>query len=232
MFSKKYLSCFLFLAAFLLVFLQAEPLTAQVPGILGMPSTTAGFKMPEVGTFVKYKFVDEKVQNETILKLSIVGKEKIEGKGDFFWYEVEQTEPKTGNVTIVKLLMSGNPKDFGSVQRMIFKSGKEPASELPQTFVNLMDQGAKEATGENKPKSKNLGTEKIETKMKTFECMHTQETSQNGQVTDSWTNVEVPMFGIVKRTGGSRTLVLLDHGTGAVTAVKEKPTLLEMPGQK
>jgi hypothetical protein len=238
MFSKKYLVFFLFLAAFLLVFSQTEPLVAQVPGILGLPKMSAEFKMPKVGIYVKYKSTNEKTKTESILKLSIVGKEKLEGGGEFFWYEVEQTEtqgdslPKTGGVTIIKMLISGDPQDLGTVKRMIFKSGKEPASELPQAFVNLMNQTPKDTTKAVEPKLKKLGTEKIKTKMGTFNCVHTQSISPYNQVTDSWTNAEVPMFGVVKSTSGSNTLVLLEHGTGAITAVKEKPKLLEMPGQK
>ena len=232
MFSNKYFTCVLFLAAFLLVFSQTEPLVAQVPGILGMPKMSAEFKMPKVGTYVKYKSIDEKTKIETILRLSVVGKEKFEGKGEFFWYEIEQTEPKTGGVTIIKMLISGDPQELGTIKRMIYKSGKDPANELPQAFVSLMNRIPKDTTKAVKPKPKKLGTEKIKTKMGTFNCVHTQNISPYNQVTDSWTNAEVPMFGMVKSTSGSNTLVLLEHGTGAVTTIKEKPKLLEMPGQK
>ncbi len=68
--------------------------------------------------------------------------------------------------------------------------------------------------------------------MKTFTCLHTQDTSEGKQLTDTWTSDEVPLFGIVRSTSGSKTLELVEHGTGAVTAIKETPKLLEMPGQK
>jgi hypothetical protein len=232
MFYNKSFYCVLLLAAFLLVFSQAESLVAQVPGFLGMPTMSAEFKTPEVGTYVKYKLTDDKLKNETLLKLSIVGKEKIEGEKEFSWYEVEQTEPKSGKVTIFKLLISGNPQELGIVKRMVYKSGKDPANELPQAFVSLMNQGPKDTATAEKSKTKKLGTEKVKIKEGTFDCVHTQDISQNNQVTDSWTSVEVPMFGIVKSISGSRTLELVEHGTGAVTAIKEKPKLLEMPGQK
>ncbi|MCK4428164.1 MAG: hypothetical protein KAW16_06765 [candidate division Zixibacteria bacterium] len=230
MFSKKYLSCFLFLVAFLLVFSQTEPLMAQVPGMLGMPTTSAGFKIPEVSTYVKYILSDGK--SESILKLSIVGKEKIEGEGEFFWYEIEQSDPKAGSVSIFKMLISGNPKELGSVKKIIYKSGKDPANELPQAFVSLMNQTRKDTTEVVEPKAKKLGAEEVKTKAGTFKCVHTQDKPQHEEVTDTWTNAEVPLFGIVKSTSGSRTLELLEHGTGAVSAIKEKPKLLEMPGQK
>jgi hypothetical protein len=228
---KKYLSYFLLVAAFVLVFSQAEPLLAQVPGILGMPSPYTEFKMPEVGTYIKYKLTDQKNKSENILKLSIVGKEKVEGK-DFFWYEFEQTDPKTDSAYIFKWLISGNPQELGTIKRMIYKAGKQPANELPPTFVSLMNQLPKDTTKIAKPKTKKIGTEKIRIKMGTFSCLHTQDTFEGNQVTDTWTNAQVPMFGIMKRTAGSETLELLEQGSGAVTAVKEKPKLLEMPGEK
>lgn len=231
MFSKKYFSCFLLVAAFILVFSQAEPLVAQVPGMLGLPKLYGEFKVPEVGTYVKYKLSDNKGVTENILKLSIVGKEKVEG-GDFFWYEIEHNDPRSGSVTIFKMLISGNPQQPGAIKRWIYKSGKEPANELPQAFVSLMNQSTKETTNVAKPKTKKLGTEKVTIKMGTFTCVHTQDVSEDKQVTDSWTSAQVPLFGIVKSTSGSKTLELLEHGTGAVTAIKEKPNLLEMPGQK
>lgn len=227
MFSKKYLVFFLFLAAFLLVFSQTEPLMAQVPGILGIADLYAESKTPEVGTYVIYKLSDNKTRTESILKHSIVGKEKVE-REESFWYEIEQTEPKTGSVTVIKLFISGNLKEGNTIKRMIYKSGKEPAYELPQAFMSLMSQGFKEV----KPETKEVGTEKIKTKMGTFNCVHTQDISKDKQVRDTWTNAQVPLFKIVKRTKGLVTLELLEHGTGAVTAVKEKPELLKMPGQK
>ncbi len=232
MFSKRYFTCVLLLAAFVLAFSQTEPLRAQIPGILGMPKLYAEFKTPEVGTYVKYELFDNKNNAENVYKLSIVGMEKVKGEGDFFWYEIEQASPKAGNVYIIKMLISGDPQKPGVVKRMIYKSGKDPANELPQAFVSLMNQPSKEAAKPAEPKPKEVATEKIKTKMKTFDCTHTQDISEGKQVTDTWTSDEVPLFGIVKSTSASKTLQLVEYGTGAVTAITETPKLLEMPAQK
>lgn len=231
MFPKKYLACVLLLVALFLVFSQTEPLVAQVPGILGIPKLDAEFKMPEVGSYVKYKLADTKTKSESILKLSVVGKEKVKGE-EFFWYEIEQSDPKTGSVSVIKMLISGNPQKPSTIKRMVYKSGKEPANELPQAFVSLMNQVPKDTAKAVKPKTKKLGTEKVKTKMGIFDCVHTQNISQHNQLTDTWTNAKVPLFGIVKSTAGSTKLELLEHGTKAVSAIKEKPKLLQMPGQK
>lgn len=231
MYPKKYLTFVLLLAAFVLVFSQTELLVAQVPGILGMPRMDVEFKIPEVGSYAKYKLTDSKTKTESILKLSIVAKEKV-GKEEFFWYEIEQTEPKSGSANIFKMLISGDPQEPGTIKRMIYKSGKDPASELPQAFVSLMNQPPMDTTKAVKPKSKKLGAEKVKTKAGTFDCVHTQDITEGKQPTDTWTSEKVPLFGIVKSTHGSTSLELMEHGTGAVTAIKEKAELLEMPGEK
>lgn len=228
----KYLTSFLFLAAFLLVVSQAEPLVAQVPGILGMPKLYAEFKMPEVGGYVKYKLTDETAKSVSMLKLSIVGKEKGEAGKELFWYEIEQTDPNTGSVNIFKMLISGNPQERGAIKRMIYKSGKDPANELPQAFMKMMNQAPMDTTKAVKPKTKKLGSEKITTKTGTFNCIHTQDVSADNVTVDTWTSTQIPLFGIVKSIAGSTKLELVENGTGAVTSIKETPKLLEMPGEK
>lgn len=232
MFSKRYLCYFLLVVACLVVFSQAELVRAQTPGILGIPNLRGEFKAPQVGTYVKYKLHDTSTKNESLYKLSVVGKETLGKEGDFYWYEIEQNDPKTGNSTIVKMLISGDPQGRSITKRMIFKSGKEPASELPSALVNLMNPTTPETAKAIKPKPKKLGAEKVKTKMKTFDCIHTQNISEDKQVQDIWISAEVPMFGMVKSTSGTTTLELLEHGTGAVTAIKEQAKLLDMPEGK
>ena len=226
MFSKRYFACALLLAAFVLVLSQAEPVQAQIPGILGLPDVYGEAKPPEVGTYVKYRFYDEKAKTESFFKVSVVGKEKVEGK-DCFWCESERTEAKATSPIIFKLLLCGDAKQQ-IVKRMIIKSGKEPARELPEAVMSLMAVGFKGAELE----SKKVGTEKVKTKMGTFDCQHTQEILGDKQVRDSWISAKVPLLGVVKRTKGSGMLELLEHGAGAVTAIKETPQVLQMPGEK
>ena len=194
----KYLTSLLLLAALLFVFSQAQPLVAQVPGILGMPKLYADFKMPEVGGYVKYKLTDETSKSVSMLKLSIVGKEKGEAGKELFWYEIEQTDPNAGSVNIFKMLISGNPQERGAIKRMIYKSGKEPANELPPAFMKMINQAPVDTAQAAKPKTKKLGSEKIATKMGTFNCVHTQDVSAGNVTVDTWTSPQVPLFGIVK----------------------------------
>lgn len=254
---NKYLLCLSLMIA--VVFFLTQPSRAQIPG---MTKLYGEFKMPEKGAYAIYKVINTKSNTERIIKLAIVGKEKFEevvaevteygpkpgdktitkvkqksekGK-DLYWYEVVETNPKTGNVVIAKMLISGNPQEIGTIHRMIVKSGKEKASELPQAVIQMINQAPITDTAKvakvAKPKMKNLGTEKVKVKDKTLKCNHLQYRAADKTVADVWTNAEIPLFGLVKSTSPDVTMELLDYGTKAVSAIKEKPEVLEMPGLK
>jgi len=214
---------------FALIFCQAQFSSAQIPG---MPKLYGEFKMPEVGAYATYKVITQKNKAERITKLSIVGKEKSEKGKDLYWYEVEEKDPKTGRVTIVKMLISGNPQEIGTIHRMIMKSGKEPASELPQALIQLINQAPPPKKKEEKPKIKTLGTEKVKVKNQVLECKHIRYTSKDEATAEVWTSDKVPLFGLVKSTSPEVTMELLEYGTDAVSAIKEKPEVLKMQKSK
>lgn len=252
---NKYLLCLSLMIA--VVFFLTQPSRAQIPG---MTKLYGEFKMPEKGAYAIYKVINTKTKTERIIKLAIVGIEKGEGgvakivsegeimkivdtsgiarlytpkAEDLYWYEVVETNPKTGNVVIAKMLISGNPQEIGTIHRMIVKSGKEKASELPQAVIQMINQAPITDTAKvAKPKMKNLGTEKVKVKDKTLKCNHLQYRAADKTVADVWTNAEIPLFGLVKSTSPDITMELLDYGTKAVSAIKEKPEVLEMPGLK
>jgi hypothetical protein len=221
-----------------------------------MPKLYGEFKMPEVGTYATYKVTQTENKVERITKLSIVGMEPAEGgvakivseggvmkivdssgvakiytpkAGDLYWYEVAETNPKTGEVVIVKMLISGNPQDIGTIKRMIMKSGKETATELPPEILAMINAAPADTTKPAKPKMKNLGTVKVKVQDKTLECAHMQYISGDETTTEVWTNIEIPLFGMVKSTSATTTMELLEYGTDAVSAIKEKPEVLPMP---
>ena len=225
--SSKYLLC-LSLAIAIVFVAQAQITSAQIPG---MPKLYGEFKMPEVGAYATYKVVQTENKVERITKLSIVGSEKSK-EGDLYWYEVAETNPKTGDVVIVKMLISGNPQDIGTIQRMIMKSGKETATELPPEILAMINVAPADTAEAPKPKMKNLGTVKVKVKDATLECAHMQYTSEDKTTTEVWTNVKIPLFGVVKSASATTTMELLEYGTDAVSAIKEKPEVLPMPEGK
>jgi hypothetical protein len=222
--SSKYLMCLLLALAFIFV-AQAQPTNAQIPG---MPKLYGEFKMPEVGAYATYKVVQTENKVERITKLSIVGTEKSE-EGDLYWYEVSETNPKNGEVVIVKMLISGNPQEIGTIQRMVMKSGKEAATELPPEILAMINAAPPDTAKPAKPKMKNLGTEKVKVQDKTLECAHMQYISGDEKPTEVWTNIEIPLFGMVKSTSATTTMELMEYGTDAKSAIKEKPEVLPMP---
>ena len=223
--SSKCLLCLSLALAFIFV-AQAQITSAQIPG---MPKLYGEFKMPEVGAYATYKVTQTENKVERTTKLSIVGTEKSEEKEDLYWYEVAETNPKTGEVVIVKMLISGNPQDIGTIQRMIMKSGKEAATELPPEILAMINVAPADTAEAPKPKMKNLGTVKVKVGKETLECAHMQYTSEDETATEVWTNVKIPLFGVVKSTSATTTMELLEYGTDAVSAIKEKAEVLPMP---
>jgi hypothetical protein len=224
--SSKHLLCISFALALVFVLVQAQPSSAQVPG---MPKLYGEFKMPEIGGYATYKVAHKATKTEQIVKLAIVGKEKTEKGEELYWYEREETNPKTGSVVIAKMLISGNPQEIGTIHRMIFKEGKTPASELPQAFVNLLNQPLPEEKKPKEPKVTKLGTEKIKIGEKTLTCAHMRYGPKDQPAAEVWTNEEVPLFGLVKSSAKDVTMELVDYGADAVSGIKEQPEVLEMP---
>lgn len=225
--SQKYLWCFALVLGGVFFFSQTR-LQAQVPG---MPKLYGQFKPPEAGAYVTYKVFYPKNNAERIVKLSIVSKEKSPKGEDLYWFEQAESDPKTGEATIVKMLISGNPQDIKTMHRMIMKSGKEPAQELPADLMEMINQvpTQKEA---DQPKVKNLGPEKVKIKNQTWDCTHERYTYKDKVTAEVWRNSKVPIFGMVKSTNADATFELIEYGTNAVSAIKEQPQILDQPPKK
>ena len=225
--SSRYLLCFLLAIAIVFV-AQAQITSAQIPG---MPKLYGEFKMPEVGAYAIYKVVQTENKVERITKMSIVGIEKSK-EGDLYWYEVAETDPKKGETVLVKMLISGNPQEIGTIQRMIMKSGKEDATELPPEILAMINAAPPDTLKPPKPKMKNLGTEKVKVKDETLECAHMQYMTGDKTSAEVWTNVKIPLFGVVKSTAEMTTMELIEYGTDAKSAITEKVEVLPMPEGK
>lgn len=227
--SNKHLLCLWLALAAVFFLVQVVPSVAQMPGI---PKLYGEFKMPEVGGYATYKVTYKESKAEQMVRLAVVGKEKSKEGKELYWYERQETNPKTGVVVIAKMLISGNPQEIGTIHRMIFKSGKDPASELPQAFVSLLNQPISEESKVEEPKVKELGAEKVKAGEKTLDCKHLLYGSKEEPVADVWINDLVPLFGVVKSDSKQVTMELVEYGTDAVSGIKEEPEVLEMPQGK
>jgi hypothetical protein len=231
MFSKK------FLFGLFLIFFLALIAEAQMPGISApgkMPEMFGEFKMPEVGSYAEYKLSYPAEKVESILRMSIVGKEKAAKGEELFWYEYQTRDPKTGNVDIVKMLVSGDPQKEGNIIRMILKHNKDKAMELPAEMIQMINapmEEEKKETGE-KGEVKKIGKETLETPAGKFECNHLQYVSGKNETEDIWQSEEIPFFGLTKSVARDMSMEIQKFGKDAKSAITEEPEELRIPGME
>ncbi|MCJ7458521.1 MAG: hypothetical protein MUP17_05980 [candidate division Zixibacteria bacterium] len=228
MFNKKSL---LWLCLF---FFLVQIASAQMPGIPGpgnMPRMFGEFKMPQVGSYAEYKMTYPSEKVETIVRMSIVGKEKTPDGKELYWYEYQTTDPKTGNIDIVKMLISGDPQKEGTINRMIFKHNKDKAMELPEEMMRMINAPMKkEEKIKKEGEVKNLGIEKMQTPAGILECFHMQYVSENKEASDVWQAKEVPFFGLAKSVTQGVSMEIQKFGKDAKSAITEEPEKLVIPG--
>src|ERR687891_490650 len=75
----------------------------------------------------------------TAMRVAIVGTEKV-GDSTFYWYEVRVTTPEPGDAgrVIMQALVPGLVYDAAGMRALVVKSGKEPATRLPDEMVRMM----------------------------------------------------------------------------------------------
>ena len=228
MFNKKSL---LWLCLF---FFLVQIASAQMPGIPGpgnMPRMFGEFKMPQVGSYAEYKMTYPSEKVETIVRMSIVGKEKTPDGKELYWYEYQTIDPKTGNIDIVKMLISGDPQKEGTINRMIFKHNKDKAMELPEEMMRMINAPMKkEEKIKKEGEVKNLGIEKMQTPAGILECFHMQYVSENKEASDIWQAKEVPFFGLAKSVTQGVSMEIQKFGKDAKSAITEEPEKLVIPG--
>lgn len=229
MFTKKSL---LWLGLFFFLFQIAS---AQMPGIPGpgnMPKMFGEFKMPQVGSYAEYKMTYPSEKVETIVRMSIVGKEKTSDGKELYWYEYQTTDPKTGNIDIVKMLISGDPQKEGTINRMILKHNKDNAMELPEEMMQMINAPMKKGEEKSKEKGevKNLGKETLKTPAGSFDCEHIQYLSENKEASDVWQAKDVPFFGLAKSVTQGVSMEIQKFGKDAKSAITEEPEKLVIPG--
>jgi hypothetical protein len=172
--------------------------------------------MPVIGGWSEYQ-ITTKGEPPSKMKIAIVGKE-----ADAYWYETV-IEGKQDRRIVSKMLVSGNPEDRKNVKRMIFKTGNEPAMEMP---VQMM-QGSRQST-ESTGKMIDKGEETIKVPAGTFKARHLQY--QDGKkIVDSWVYKDISPYGMVKSQSEDFEMVLIGHGMGAKTQITETPKMFEMP---
>ena len=225
----------------LMVFVLTGFVYAQMPGLLGrtLPEMYGKFRVEKVGTYAEYSLVFKQSQNEEKLKFSMVGEEATP-QGKLYWYEMRSYNRNSAETNIVKMLISGDPKEKGNIKRMIIKHNQEKALELPAEVLSVGDvqglakgevqKGLKDTTEVKKEqKVKELAKEKVKTAAGVFECVHLRYEESPKDTVNAWTSEQVPIFGLVKFESKDKRLELTSYGKDAVSAITEKPEQLRLP---
>ncbi|HPI92841.1 MAG TPA: hypothetical protein PLT09_06030 [Deltaproteobacteria bacterium] len=174
---------------------------------------------PVVGAWSEYQMKGAG-QEQTKMKMAVVGKE-----GSSYWYETVTDTPR--GLSVMKMLVTGDPDDEKSVKRMIVKQGKEQAMEMP-VMEGRPQPGSKPGSKGPAGKMIDKGMEKITVPAGTFTARHFQYQFDK-DVVDSWISEKVSPYGIVKSKGRDFEMQLLGYGKGAKTQITETPKKFQMP---
>lgn len=206
-------------------YLPAADMEQEVPRMFGTFS-------PKPGVWSQYAIFDKSTGKRTVMRMSIVGIE-----GDAYWYEVENREAEGTN--IVKMLVKGDPNDPENIQRLIMKSGTKPAQEMPRDFVLMGRRMASHmfeqrsgipASPAVKLKNIKTGEGSVTVPAGTFDVSLHQIVDMKGKVYAHYKFSEtVHPFGVVTSDAENSTMVLVGHGTGAISLITEEPTMMTQP---
>ena len=191
-----------------------------------------GIFAPKPGAWSEYAIFDKATGKRTVMHMSIVGVE-----GDSYWYEVVNREGEGSN--IVKMLVKGDPNDPENIQRLIMKSGTNPAQEMPRDFVLMGRRMASHMFEQRSgiPTSPKVNLQNVKTgegvvtvPAGTFDVSLHQIVDTAGKVYAEYKFSQVVRpFGVVASDAENTTMVLVGHGTGAKTLITEEPTMMTQP---
>ncbi|HEY5998368.1 MAG TPA: hypothetical protein VI078_03595 [bacterium] len=217
--------------------LAAAPLAAQAPPppqgspMKDMPRFFGVFT-PTVGAWAEYAVTEIEGGKKSTMRNSIVGKE-----GDGYWYEVAITEP--GGRNIVKMFVKGDPNSPDNIQRLILKSGDQPAQEMPRDFVLMGRRMAMSMfetrsgvvlVGQAEYKTDESGPAPVTVAAGTFSAMHKRVLDQEGKVlATADISADVPPLGVVRSETEKVKLELIATGKDATSLITETPVMITRP---
>lgn len=216
---------------FSLFCIPASLLAFERDGVQRVPRLFGTFS-PQVGAWSQYAIVEKGTGRQTIMRMSIVGKE-----GDSYWYEVYNKDGASRNV--VKMLVKGDPHDRENIQRLIMKSGDNPPMEMARDFVMMGRKMAahmfEQRSGvPSNPglglKAEEIGSATVSVVAGNFEVLKYRVVDASGKVYGSYSFTEKVMpFGLVTSDAEKSTMELLAHGMDAQTVITEEPQEMTMP---
>lgn len=220
-----------FLPALPALLLAAGQTFAQAPAAKELPRFF-GAITPTVGAWSEYSVTETEGGKKSTMRNSIVGKE-----GDGFWYEVAIVEP--GGRNIVKMFLKGDPNNPENIQRLIMKSGDQPAQEMPREFVLMgrrmathMFEARSAATELGQPDytMDESGPQAVTVPAGTFTAKRKRFLDPAGKVlaTADISEAVLPL-GIVRSETEKVHLELIATGKDAVSLITETPVMMKTP---
>lgn len=190
----------------------AMPLAAQMFG--PKVPTLSGIWHPVVGTGAAYEVTKE--GKKSVIELTIVGKEDVEGK-TAYWMEMGMTDPRTTQLIYAKNLMTVSDTGVTSARMVMQVPGQDPM-EMDLT-ANAMSRRMQPTTPSNiAEKAEVVGTESVTVPAGTFICTHYRMKDGSG---DAWVSDKVVPWGLVKSQDRDSSMILskvitdaADHITG------------------
>jgi len=181
---------------------------------------------PQPGVWSEYAVVEKDSGKRSKMRMAIVGKEGVS-----FWYEVLMDDDQHRNV--IKMLVKGNPNDPDNIQRLIMKSGENPAMEMPKDFVAMGRKMASHMFESRSGVPAEAGADlKLETGEKrevkvpagTFQTTLQRIVDGTGKVFATYDfDAAVLPFGVVTSTTERSTMELLAYGKDAKSLIAETP---------
>lgn len=191
-----------------------------------------GVFAPKPGVWSEYAIFDKATGKRAVMRMSIVGVE-----GDAYWYEVVNREGEASN--IVKMLVKGDPNDPENIQRLIMKSGTNPAQEMPRDFVLMGRRMASHMFEQRSgiPASPSVKLQNVKTGIGeatvpagTFDVALHEIVDESGRVYAKYKfSEEVRPFGVIASDAENSTMVLVGYGDGAKSLITEEPTMMTQP---
>ena len=195
-------------------------------------SSLFGTFSPKPGVWSEYAIFDKSTGKRSVMRMSIV-----DIAADAYWYEVENMEEDGSD--IVKMLINGDPNDPDNILRLIMKSGVNPAKEMHRDSLlkqrYLVSQVFELQHGI--PSSPTVNLKNIKTGVGsatvpagTFDVSLHKIVDSTGKVYARYKfSEDVHPFGIVISEAENSTMILVGHGNGAKSRIREEATMITRP---
>lgn len=207
--------------------LSGHPAYAQMGrGGLNIPQIFGDWNVT-IGSGATYSIQSDGKDKPTLFEVAVVGEEKVDGQTGH-WVEMRIDSGREGKTTLVKYLFVKLPDEV-SIKRAIFKSGSQPAMEMPMGLMGAMGSGMIQKESFNwKNSAKLIGTETITTPAGSFSCQHYQ-TNDKGEIHDAWISNKVAPYGLIQSKTPKTTMILQKVLSGEKTKITEAPQKLDIP---